>query len=506
MNNSGALLVLSIAALCLLSMTHVSSASDPSPPPNIVGFFKQTLDHFNSSDTRTFQQKYLIYSKHWEAAGKPDLIFAGMGGEAPVRGGYDHDRMMFDFAETVGALVIFPEHRFYGDSLPAGPVDSFEPSMIQYLTVQQALADYEAILRALVRDYGMAEDTTIITLGGSYPGELAAFFRIQSPDFIYGALASSAPIRYHPGLMPPSQTNAFYAVATQAFAQQHPECPDISRRAFSDLLRLMQQGESGREQVAAQLSLCSVPDEGPQQLRLLEMWIQNAFAGLAMENYPYPVGPSPAWPMRVACEAAYQLGAPYDPTKESGATPLQRMAAALSVEYNTTGTLSCFNVTNEFFPCADLTGCGAPGPDAYSWDYQSCTQLVSNVDTNNITDCFPPWPYNYTAIVEYCKQRWNATPDPLFLWHRYPLSEASRIIFSNGFADPWFPGGILNNQSSTVIALQATEAAHHFDLRGNDPRDPSPVRVLRSREQEILSRWINEANTARQQKKNQLSK
>lgn len=73
----------------------------------------------------------------------------------------------------------------------------------------------------------------------------------------------------------------------------------------------------------------------------------------------------------------------------------------------------CFNVTAEYYPCADITGCGGGvgDPDALSWDYQSCTQIVSNVDTNNVTDMFPPAPYNFDAVVAYCAKRWGTKPE-----------------------------------------------------------------------------------------------
>jgi hypothetical protein len=142
------------------------------------------------------------------------------------------------------------------------------------------------------------------------------------------------------------------------------------------------------------------------------------------------------------------------------------------VAYNTTNDLKCFNISQEYYPCADITGCGGgdDDPDARSWDWQSCTEIISNPDTNNVTEyvhtlslftykshsytgncsldlttptsrsMFPPAPYNFTALQIYCAQRWNATPDPLKIPQMYNYTTGSRIIFSNGDLDPWWPG------------------------------------------------------------------
>jgi hypothetical protein len=53
---------------------------------------------------------------------------------------------MFEFGQTQGALLLFPEHRFYGKSLPFGPVDSYAKGNVQGLKISEALKDYVAII------------------------------------------------------------------------------------------------------------------------------------------------------------------------------------------------------------------------------------------------------------------------------------------------------------------------------------------------------------------------
>ena len=72
------------------------------------------------------------------------------------------------------------------------------------------------------------------------------------------------------------------------------------------------------------------------------------------------------------------------------------------------GHLTCFNITEDFIECSDPTGCGT-GPDALAWDYQACTEMSLAMDTNNVTDMFPPVKYDPSA---YCKKKWGATFRP----------------------------------------------------------------------------------------------
>eukprot|EP01106_Pelomyxa_sp_JSP_P005085 TRINITY_DN180_c0_g1_i11.p1 TRINITY_DN180_c0_g1~~TRINITY_DN180_c0_g1_i11.p1 ORF type:complete len:158 (-),score=33.09 TRINITY_DN180_c0_g1_i11:106-579(-) len=129
-----------------------------------------------------------------------------------------------------------------------------------------------------------------------------------------------------------------------------------------------------------------------------------------------------------------------------------------------------------------------------SWDYQSCTQLVSNVDTNNVTDMFPPYPYNYDELKAYCYTQWGAVPDPQYLHRTYNIAESSRIIFSNGLLDPWFPGGVLQSKvTQEQYSISISLAAHHLDFYGSDPaHDPQSVVDARNKEESIITQWLAE--------------
>ena len=65
-----------------------------------------------------------------------------------------------------------------------------------YLSSKQALRDIAFFIEELTKNqwYGISAKSKWLTIGGSYPGALSAWFRSKYPHLTVGALASSAVI------------------------------------------------------------------------------------------------------------------------------------------------------------------------------------------------------------------------------------------------------------------------------------------------------------------------
>ena len=63
----------------------------------------------------------------------------------------------------------FAEHRYYGTSLPYGN-KSFENQYLNYLTSEQALADYAYLIKYIKSSIPDASTSPVIAFGGSYGG------------------------------------------------------------------------------------------------------------------------------------------------------------------------------------------------------------------------------------------------------------------------------------------------------------------------------------------------
>jgi len=87
------------------------------------------------------------------------------------------------------------EHRYYGKSLPFAD-QSFTIQNLKYLSAEQALNDLAYFITSvtLQKMHNVNTNNKWITIGGSYPGALSAWFRSKFPHLTVGAIASSAVI------------------------------------------------------------------------------------------------------------------------------------------------------------------------------------------------------------------------------------------------------------------------------------------------------------------------
>jgi pimeloyl-ACP methyl ester carboxylesterase len=183
-------LLLLLGALLLCRNPASAIPADPH-------FFEQKVDHF-SADSRTYQQRYYINDTAFSGPGSPIfVIMGGEGGIEPSTGIFYPSIVLL--AQRLGGFVIEPEHRFYGASQPLPP---YSTQSLQLLNPAQALADAAALLTSLrqrLKCSGLNGEPRCpaVSVGGSYPGFLAAMMRIRYPNVVDMAYAASAPLRFY---------------------------------------------------------------------------------------------------------------------------------------------------------------------------------------------------------------------------------------------------------------------------------------------------------------------
>ncbi|EYC16002.1 hypothetical protein Y032_0035g3089 [Ancylostoma ceylanicum] len=144
--------------LCLLGIMEARKLLDPGTSHQIdkstkattslwtVKWFTVKLDHFTYSDTRSFQMKWLLNNTFYKPGGP---VFFYTGNEAEIETSATSMGMMWDLAPRFKAAIIFAEHRFYGETMPFGKNSYTNIGNMGYLTSEQTLADFAALLFAL---------------------------------------------------------------------------------------------------------------------------------------------------------------------------------------------------------------------------------------------------------------------------------------------------------------------------------------------------------------------
>jgi pimeloyl-ACP methyl ester carboxylesterase len=395
----------------IVPSTHDASVSNKKSRMSIANmtcdFISQPLNHFMlpRDASPAYRQRYCVYDgfvavKDSASAGPGGVksrhtapVFFYTGNESPLPEYINNTGLMWELAESMGAQVIFIEHRYEGESVPSP--DTID--CLAYSSSYQALADYAAFLSQ--DEY---RDRPVVAFGGSYGGMLSAWLRFLYPHLVAGAIAGSAPIFGFPRTSP-RNIDAAWQVIQHGLQKPYP--PNESNSCASNLLaawpliRAMGESDDGRRALSESFRLCSVLPANNTQT--LIDWAQSPWFDMAEGSFPYPSGyivfalthndqaRLPAWPVQAACwnrsrlhqdlgvrfegsvtnvsytvkygnelelavdwdqvrivpkpgEAASSLT--FDPTSSIGAL-LSSVRDAVSVWFNVTNNIQCYNLT-----------------------------------------------------------------------------------------------------------------------------------------------------------------
>ncbi|KAJ7990082.1 hypothetical protein DPEC_G00296600 [Dallia pectoralis] len=439
-------------------------------------YFDQKIDHFGFHQDGTFKQRYLVNDEHWYKDGGPILFYTG--NEGDITWFCNNTGFMWDVAEELKAMLVFAEHRYYGESLPFGKDSYRDPKHLNYLSSEQALADFAVLIKYLKRTVSGCQFSPVIAIGGSYGGMLSAWMRMKYPNVVVGALSASAPIWQFPDMVP---CGDFYKIVTQDFTRSGLNCAANIRQSWKSIDNISVT-EEGLRWLSSQFTLCSPLKK--TDVSDFKAWLQETWVNLAMVDYPYEANflqPLPRWPVQVVCTFLR-----FDPKTVSDHLMLVGISDAVRVYYNYTGNVPCLNLSS--------TATGSLG--YIGWYYQACTEMVMPMCTDGVQDMFEPQEWNFQAFSDECLALFGVRPRADWantVYGGLDIASHSNIVFSNGGLDPWSGGGVTRNISDSVVAIVIPDGAHHLDLRYNNEYDPQSVLSARAQEVEYFKLWIQQA-------------
>nr|DBA26011.1 TPA: hypothetical protein GDO54_010325 [Pyxicephalus adspersus] len=171
-------------------------------------WFEQRLDHFAGADSRVWKQRYYMNESFSSGDGP---VFLMIGGEGTANPAWMTQGTWMTYAEKMGALCFLLEHRFYGKSHPT---------------------------------------EKWIVFGGSYPGCLAAWYRLKFPHLAHAAVASSAPVQAVLNF------SEYLDVVQSSLARNHSNCPKTFKLASDTLIELLDHKENYAK-ITRDFNLCN---------------------------------------------------------------------------------------------------------------------------------------------------------------------------------------------------------------------------------------------------------
>jgi len=322
----------------------------------------------------------------------------------------------------------------------------------------------------------------VITVGGSYPGNLAAWFRLKYPSVTDGSIASSAPLH--------AQTNfpEYMEVVAQSLVYfSGQSCYDAVEVAANTISSMYNKGigSSDWTKLETDFKTCS-PMTSKQDLQILLSDLMGNIQGTIQYNNEH----NGVMNVTDICKimTTPELSA-YD------------NFVALMATYRVANNQECEDASWKdmltwLAPIAkDPTNAGRP------WTFQTCNEFGYFQTTDSAHQPFHSWGVlNLDFYMDMCFagfNGWTAEPQVGFMNQVYGSRaiDATNVIFGAGTIDPWHALGITNYTGSvaqpTEYPVYILGTAHCNDLYAPSNSDPESLTVAREVIANQVAKWLS---------------
>ncbi|ETV93012.1 hypothetical protein, variant 1 [Aphanomyces invadans] len=457
-------------------------------------FTKAVVNHY-AKKPKYWRQRYYVNEEHWGGPGFP--VFLMIGGEAPIQPS-DVSHEMF-YMNTLAiqhkALLLSVEHRYYGES---NPTPDMTVENLEFLTIDQALKDLELFHSHVTTKYRTTDASKWIVFGGSYPGNLAVWFKQEYPHLAVGGIASSAPLllmadykeymevvsndftRVGGAACGESIRNAMQAL-DDAIVEALEAHPSSAKKKGSKKASKHRRGVRPTDHNATLydvLTLCE-PIANDMDAMVLESIVKNQFQGVAQYNDFNPVN------IQATCEYFASV------TTEK---PLAQLAGFLAMASPTGCYMSTFSGSSgmSLMEQPSFTGTEFDGTSIErQWTYQRCTELgytqSAGTDAPNDTNIFRPLQFTSFNLLgtKLCQHLFGhafkfPNVDAANKRLRGNRPQVDNITFTNGNLDPWYPLGVVDakkvdDAQNTVLFIDGT--SHCRDMYAPQVNDTQAIQA-----------------------------
>nr|XP_016940142.1 putative serine protease K12H4.7 [Drosophila suzukii] len=422
-------------------------------------WIEQKLDHFNESETRTWQMRYMLNDAHYKS-GAPLFIY--LGGEWEISPGRITGGHTYDMAVEHNALLAYTEHRYYGQSRPLPDLSN---ENIKYLTVNQSLADLAHFILTIKENYEGLSNSKVVIVGGSYSATMVTWFRRLYPDLVVGGWASSAPLFAKVNFV------EYKEITGQSITQMGgADCYKRIENGIAEM-ETMIATKRGAE-VKALLRLCEPFDVySDLDVWTLFAYISDTFAGLVQTHS--------AGQIEGACQKIM-----------AGSDDLSGVAGYLLESY---GNARCYDFTYNFITGLMLDT-SYNGNIMRQWTFQTCNEFGWYQTSGSSAQPFGtkfPLTYYTTMCVDlygpqYGNEFINNQVDTTNQYFGGLTPGVENVYLSHGQLDPWRAMGIQDPDQATIIP----EHAHCRDFESISSSDSAELKASKERIAELVREWV----------------
>ncbi|CAG8445849.1 12593_t:CDS:2 [Ambispora gerdemannii] len=424
-------------------------------------YFIQPIDHYNKNQGQ-LKQRYFVNSTFYKSGGP---VFLYIGGESAVKTSTVEYSGASELAASLNGLLVVVEHRYYGESIPDIP--NMKSENLKFLNTDQALRDLanfvsNAPSSSLSPLNTISKNSKWISVGGSYAGNLAAWFRSKYPKLIFAAYASSAPVK--------AELNFFKY--DQAIANRI-QCRDLVGKSIEYIDAILTSGNrSAIDDLKDQFGLGTIEDDKDFASALNDPFISMVQS---------PTSSSQQDSIKMFCDVA--TNSPDQSPKGLTATYAEGMKQFLQIKGYTS--------TNKILK------------DKIAWLWQYCNEFGYYQTAPK-----PPSLRLRSKLidVDYYQSQCN------FLWPDIPNKSPnvdrtnkiygstntiiSRVVYVNNDGDPWFPLTVSSddaNRESTqdTPILVVKGGAHVTDLKTPTSVDWDSLKQTRLNARNYLKTWLD---------------
>uniref|UniRef100_A0A0N5BCB7 Serine protease K12H4.7 n=1 Tax=Strongyloides papillosus TaxID=174720 RepID=A0A0N5BCB7_STREA len=441
--------------------------------------FINKINHFDTSNTEYYKQRYWYNDKFYVNGGP---VFLMLGGESAESATWveREDFEWISLAKEHNAMLFLLEHRYYGKSRPTKDMST---QNMQYLSSRQAIEDAAAFIKGMNELFDFTNQTRWVLFGGSYSGALAAWARQVHPELIFAAVGSSGPVQAEVDFY------QYLDVVKNSLSTYSPQCSNDLEKGLKELETLVKTTD-GERNITSLFNLCThwskLSSEDKEYF-----WLSIIGSYMGIVQYSGDNTGDFRTTANIPTLCSYHM--------DLKQTPIQHIVNV----FNNYGDnlFGCLDVSyKEYIDYLKSTSFDDLSASDRSWTYQTCTEFGYYQSTDYDAGDFWGRVLDANWYVRQCTDIFGRSINNKTVYLSVDSTNSfyggakgfkgTNVILPNGLVDPWHALGVLNrtNERNYPVIIEGT--AHCADMYPSSSEDLPSLTKARKIIRDTLARIL----------------